>query len=97
MTFRECPVCGEEYGDGFEELEENESIEGAKVCIVEKFDENGTGNAIIHLPWEVGERSEDSESADEILCRYCNERFNDSHQGLLDRRKHYWTEHERLR
>ena len=36
----ECPVCGEEYTDGwtFTKANEGESIEGVKICIVDHPD-----------------------------------------------------------
>lgn len=52
----ECPVCGEEFGDGFGEIEEGQQVDGARICVIEK-DEGGEemANGIIHLPWEVSE------------------------------------------
>jgi hypothetical protein len=42
-----CPVCGEEFVDGFDALGVGKSYE-AKVCIEEKDDDNG--KCLIHLP-----------------------------------------------
>lgn len=43
-----CPVCGDEFFDGFDDLDEDESYD-ARVCIVEKYDEDGEGSCLIHL------------------------------------------------
>lgn len=31
-----CPVCGDEFADGWDVVEEGESYPGSKVCIVER-------------------------------------------------------------
>ena len=50
-----CPVCGDEFGDGFSDIEEGESIDGARICVIEKNDAGEMADGIIHLPNEVGE------------------------------------------
>jgi len=45
-----CPVCGEEFTDGFDDLEVGESIEGVRLCVLETNQEDQTGNALFHLP-----------------------------------------------
>lgn len=50
-----CPVCGEEFGDGFESIEEGQQIDNVRVCVVEKNDDGEMADGIIHLPWEVDE------------------------------------------
>jgi hypothetical protein len=47
-----CPVCGEEFSDGFDELEEGESYDG-RVCIDEKYDEGGEGHMLVHLETDI--------------------------------------------
>jgi len=42
-----CPVCGDEFEDGYENLEENESYE-ARICVDEK-DGKGEGKMLVHL------------------------------------------------
>lgn|GEM_PF-2737294 len=42
-----CPVCDEEFIDGYDELEENESYE-ARIC-VDEIDGNGEGKMLVHL------------------------------------------------
>lgn len=46
-----CPVCGEEFVDGFDDLEEGESYDGARVCIIEKDGEQA--EALFHLEVEA--------------------------------------------
>lgn len=46
----ECPVCGEEFTDGFEDVEGGESIEGVRLCIIEKENEKDVGSCLMHLP-----------------------------------------------
>jgi hypothetical protein len=43
-----CPVCGEEFVDGFDALGVGKSYE-AKVCI-EEVGDDGEGKCLIHLP-----------------------------------------------
>jgi len=52
----ECPVCGDEFGDGFGDIAEGEQIDGARICVIKKSDD-GTERAdgIIHLPSEVAD------------------------------------------
>lgn len=42
-----CPVCGDEFTDGFEVLEalEGESIEGVRLCVIDAPE-----NTLMHLP-----------------------------------------------
>jgi len=42
-----CPVCGDEFNDGYEGLEVGESYQG-RICIVEK-DGKGNGSMLIHI------------------------------------------------
>jgi hypothetical protein len=43
-----CPVCGEEFIDGFDLLSEGESYDG-KVCVTEKNEQTGNGHMVVHL------------------------------------------------
>lgn len=50
----ECPVCGEEFGDGFGDISEGQQIDGVRLCVVEETEDGGEmAESIIHLPWEV--------------------------------------------
>lgn len=49
----ECPVCGDEFGCGFDDIKEGESIDGARICVIEIDEDGGMGDGIIHLPQEV--------------------------------------------
>lgn len=53
-----CPVCGDEFTDGFERLQdlENESIEGVRLCVIDPPKET-----LIHLPEDQTDRSRDTE------------------------------------
>ena len=42
-----CPVCGEDFEDGFDRLDEDESYD-VKLCVVEKDGEGA--EALFHLP-----------------------------------------------
>jgi len=42
-----CPVCGEEFIDGYGDLEEDESYE-ARIC-VDEIDGKGEGKMLVHL------------------------------------------------
>ena len=42
-----CPVCGEEFEDGFDRLDEGESYD-VRMCVVEKDGEDA--EALFHLP-----------------------------------------------
>jgi len=42
-----CPVCGEEFIDGYDALEEDESYE-ARIC-VDEIDGKGEGKMLVHL------------------------------------------------
>lgn len=42
-----CPVCGEEFTDGYDEVEPGNSYE-AKICVVEK-DGKDEGSMLVHL------------------------------------------------
>lgn len=42
-----CPVCGEEFIGGYDELIENESYE-ARIC-VDEIDGEGDGKMLVHL------------------------------------------------
>lgn len=44
-----CPVCGDEFTDGFDDLAEGESVEGVRLCVIET-DGDGTGDGLFHLP-----------------------------------------------
>ena len=50
-----CPVCGDEFGEGFGDISEGESIDDARICVIEKDGEEEMADGIIHLPSEVGE------------------------------------------
>lgn len=43
-----CPVCGDEFVDGFDELEEGETHD-ARVCIVEHAEMLDHGQMLVHL------------------------------------------------
>jgi hypothetical protein len=43
-----CPVCGDEFIDGFGELEEMETYDG-RICVIETGTD-GTGKMLVHLP-----------------------------------------------
>lgn len=49
-----CPVCGDEFTDGFDELQEGESREDVRVCVVEL--EDGEADALFHLPDDQTDR-----------------------------------------
>lgn len=51
-----CPVCGDEFVDGFSGLEQGESVDGARVCIVDKGGDEG--EALLHLPGKGGDLDE---------------------------------------
>lgn len=42
-----CPVCGDEFEDGFDRLDEDESYQ-VKMCVVER--EREDAEALFHLP-----------------------------------------------
>lgn len=44
-----CPVCGEEFIDGFDPVEEGESYDNARVCIIEKDETANEGTMLVHL------------------------------------------------
>jgi len=46
----ECPVCGDEFVDGFESVDAGEQIDGVRICVVEKDGTDEIGEAIMHLP-----------------------------------------------
>lgn len=46
----ECPVCGTEYGDGFDRIEEGQTIEDVRLCVIDMTEENHVADSIIHLP-----------------------------------------------
>lgn len=52
-----CPVCGDEFTDGFDGLETGESYENVRLCIIDKGAEDG--GALFHFlgsePGGVGE------------------------------------------
>jgi len=50
-----CPVCGEEFIDGFGPLEEHRSYDG-RICIVEKNAETNDGKMLVHL--DVGDSND---------------------------------------
>lgn len=43
-----CPVCGEEFIDGFGPLNEGESYDG-RICVTEKNEGTGDGHMLVHL------------------------------------------------
>lgn len=43
-----CPVCGEEFINGFGPLEEGESYDG-RICVVEKNEDTADGQMLVHL------------------------------------------------
>lgn len=49
-----CPVCDEEFIDGFDPLEESESYDG-RICVVEKNPETGDGQMLVHLEEDTDE------------------------------------------
>jgi len=46
-----CPVCGDEFIDGFEPLEESTSYEG-RICVIEKNPETNDGKMLVHINHE---------------------------------------------
>ena len=48
-----CPVCGEEFIDGYGDLEEDESYE-ARIC-VDEIDGEGEGKMLVHLTGDEDE------------------------------------------
>lgn len=42
-----CPVCGDEFIDGYNDLEEGESYEG-RICVTD-IGEDGDGAMLVHL------------------------------------------------
>lgn len=50
-----CPVCGDEFTDGFNRLEdfEGESIDGVRMCIIDPPEE-----CLFHLPEDQSDRCE---------------------------------------
>ncbi|UXF50818.1 MAG: hypothetical protein HQRvContig01_32 [Haloquadratum phage sp.] len=57
-----CPVCGDEFTDGFDDLDEGESVEAVRLCVVEK-DDDGAGDGLFHLPQGQNSRSVDTDTA----------------------------------
>ena len=50
----ECPVCGEPFGCGFDDIDEGDQIDNARICVVEKRDDGSEmKDGIIHLPSEI--------------------------------------------
>ena len=51
-----CPVCGDEFTDGFERLKdlEGESIESVRICVIDPPEET-----LIHLPEDQTDQEED--------------------------------------
>jgi len=45
-----CPVCGEEFTDGFEGIAEGQSVEGVRLCVIEKDEDGEIGECLLHLP-----------------------------------------------
>lgn len=43
-----CPVCGEEFIDGFGPLTEGESYDG-RICVTDKDEETGDGHMLVHI------------------------------------------------
>jgi hypothetical protein len=60
-----CPVCGDEFTDGFERLKdlEGESIEGVRICVIDPPEEN-----LFHLPEDQADHSGDTETNRCINC-----------------------------
>jgi len=54
-----CPVCGDEFTDGFERLQDlkGESIEGVRICVIDPPEE-----CLFHLPEDQNGRSPDTET-----------------------------------
>lgn len=82
-----CPVCGDEFVDGFEPLEEFESYSG-RICVVEKDEGIGSGTMLVHLD-EAGDGTTATihagDSHDEQVegrCGNCNERFHLSQEHI---------------
>jgi len=47
-----CPVCGEEFTDGFDDVDEGACIEEVRLCVIEK-DGDEIGECLLHLPEET--------------------------------------------
>jgi hypothetical protein len=54
-----CPVCGDEFTDGFHRLQDRkgESIEGVRICLIDPPEE-----CLFHLPTDQNDRSIDADS-----------------------------------
>ena len=46
-----CPVCDEEFIDGYDDLEEMQSY-NARIC-VDEIEGNGEGKMLVHIEGEV--------------------------------------------
>lgn len=51
-----CPVCDEEFTDGYDELDEGKSY-NARICVIEK-DGKDEGSMLVHLDGECDVQSE---------------------------------------
>jgi hypothetical protein len=49
----ECPICGEPFGDGFDDIDVGDQIDDVRICVIEKDGDAEIGESIIHLPSEV--------------------------------------------
>lgn len=57
-----CPVCGDEFTDGFSRLGDlvGESIEGVRICVIDPPEK-----CLFHLPDDQGESLDESSTATE--------------------------------
>lgn len=81
-----CPVCGEEFTDGFDDIAEAESVEGVRLCVIEKDSDAEIGDCLLHLPedqegydieedpdteWFKGATEDQISPEDWLRCPYC--------------------------
>jgi len=77
-----CPVCGDEFTDGFERLHdlEGESIEGVRICVIDPPEE-----CLFHLPENQSDRSSDTDSERVTVDRDVLEELVNTAKGDLER------------
>lgn len=93
-----CPVCGCAFGDGFDDIDGGETVTGTRICVIEKDENGGIADGIIHLPQEV---SEDTVSlalteADAYALREYTEAMMAGGGGYDETRKRIVNVHEQL-
>lgn len=53
-----CPVCGDEFVIGWDDVSEGQSIDDIRICVVEKDGDGRLDHGVIHFPEGVGEDDE---------------------------------------